>query len=185
MLISIITGTVYFSWAVTGLSISLGVMILIVGIPITILFLLSFRGIAFVEGRIVEALLGERMPRRASFTDSNLPWVERLKILLTGKATWLSWIYMILMLPIGVIYFTGMVILLSVSLALILSPILAYVYNLPIGTFIDGDVIWQIPNYLTPLFSFLGVGLVTATMHIARWVGKFQGKFAKALLVRD
>ncbi len=106
MLISLVTGTLYFSWAVTGLSTSIGIMILIIGIPIAIIFLLSFRGIAFLEGRLVEALLGERMPRRASFTDSSLPWKERLKILLTGKATWLSIIYMILMLPLGIIYFS-------------------------------------------------------------------------------
>ena len=77
MLISLVTGTLYFSWAVTGLSTSLGVMVLIVGIPIAIIFLLSFRGIAFLEGRLVEALLGERMPSRASFTDSSLSWIER------------------------------------------------------------------------------------------------------------
>jgi hypothetical protein len=185
MLISLITGTLYFSWAVTGLATSLGVMVLIIGIPITIIFLLSFRGLAFLEGRLVEALLGERMPRRASFTDSSLPWRERLKILLTGKATWLSWIYLILMLPLGVIYFSVMVTIVAISLALIASPILVYGFNLPIGTIVNGDVIWQLPEYLTPLLAILGVGLGTATLHVARWVGKFHGKFAKALLVSD
>jgi len=89
MLISLVTGTLYFSWAVTGLSTSLGLMILIIGIPFAILFLLSVRGLSFLEGRLVEALLGERMPQRASFTDNSLPWKERLKHLLTGKSTWL------------------------------------------------------------------------------------------------
>lgn len=185
MLISLVTGTLYFSWAVTGLSTSIGIMILIIGIPIAILFLLSFRGIAFLEGRLVEALLGERMPRRASFTDSNQPWKTRLWQLLTGKSTWLAIIYMILMLPLGIIYFTAVVTLVSLSLALIVSPILAYVFNIPVGTFIDGDVIWQLPDYLTPLFSVLGVLLGTATLHISRWVGNVHGKFAKALLVSD
>jgi len=185
MLISLITGTLYFSWAVTGLSTSLGVMVLIVGIPIAIIFLLSFRGIAFLEGRLVEALLGERMPRWASFTDSSLHWGDRLKILLTGKATWLSWIYMILMLPLGIIYFTAVVTLVSVSLALIASPILTYVFNIPIGTIYNGDVVWQIPEYLTPLLSALGVVLGTCTLHVSRFVGKIHGKFAKALLVSD
>jgi hypothetical protein len=185
MLISLLTGVLYFTWAVTGLSVSLGVMVLIIGIPVTIVFLLSFRGIAFLEGQLVEALLGERMPRRASFTDSNLPWKERLKILLTGKATWLSWIYMILMLPLGIIYFTVVVILVAVALALLFSPVLAYVFDVPISTFSYGVEIWSLPNYLTPLLSMLGVGLVTSTMHLARWIGMVHGKFAKALLVSD
>ncbi len=183
MLISLATGTLYFSWAVTGLSTSLGVIVLIIGIPVAILFLLSFRGIAFLEGRLVEALLGERMPRRASFTDSSLPWMERLKLLLTGKSTWLSWIYMILMLPLGIIYFTVMVTLISISLALIASPILSIVFNIPVVTNPNGN--WYMPEYLTPLLAILGVGLATAAMHLARWVGKIHGKFAKALLVSD
>ena len=185
MLLSLLTGIIYFTWAVTGLSVSLGVMVLIIGIPVAIIFLLSFRGVAFLEGRLVEALLGERMPRRASFTDSSLPWKERLKLLLTGKSTWLSSIYMILMLPLGILYFTVIVTLVSVAVALIGAPIMAYVFNIPIGTFSYGVEIWTLPDHLTPLLSVVGVGLATITMHLARWTGKVHGKFAKALLVSD
>jgi len=185
MLLSLLTGILYFTWAVTGLSISLGIMVLIIGIPITIVFLLSFRGLAFLEGRLVEALLGERMPRRASFTDSSLGWKERLIQLLTGKSTWLAWIYQVLMLPLGILYFTVIVTLVSVAVALIGAPIMAYVFDLPIGTFSNGVWIWTLPDYLTPLLSVVGVGLATATMHLARWTGKIHGKFAKALLVSD
>ena len=185
MLISLVTGTIYFSWAVAGLSTSLGVMILIIGVPVTILFLLSFRGIAFLEGRLVEALLGERMPRRASFTDSSLGWKERLKILLTGKATWLSWLYLILMLPLGVIYFTMMVSLIAVALACLASPILVYVFHLPIVTIANGEVVWKLQEYLTPLLAAAGLALGTGSLHLARFVGQLHGKFAKALLVSD
>lgn len=183
MLISIVTGTLYFCWAVTGLSTSLAVMILIIGIPITILFLLSVRGLAFLEGRLVEALLGERMPRRASFTDSSLGWIERLKYLLTGKSTWLGLLYMILMLPLGIIYFTLMVTLLSTSVALILSPIPTIFFNVPFMLDFDANHTYILPAWLTLLVSVLGVALATGTLHLARWVGKFHGKFAKALLV--
>ena len=185
MLLSLLTGILYFTWAVTGLSISLGIMVLIIGIPITIVFLLSFRGLAFLEGRLVEALLGERMPRRASFTDSSLGWKERLKQLLTGKSTWLAWIYQILMLPLGILYFTVIVTLVSVALALIATPIAAIFFNVPFEATSYGEVIWHMPDYLTPLVAVVGVGLATATMHLARWVGQIHGKFAKALLVSD
>ncbi len=192
MLISIITGSLYFSWAVTGLATSIGVMILIIGIPITIIFLLSFRGVAFLEGRLVEALLGERMPRRASFTDSSLPWKERLKILLTGKTTWLAIIYMVLMLPIGIIYFTVIVTLIALALGLTVSPAAAVVainMGLPIGTIQSGEIVWQLTNSqaigITLGLAFLGVVIGTASMHLARFVGRIHGKYAKALLVSD
>ncbi len=192
MLISLVTGTLYFSWAVTGLSTSIGIMILIIGIPIAILFLLSFRGIAFLEGRLVEALLGERMPRRASFTDSSLPWKERLKILLTGKATWLSIIYMILMLPLGLIYFSVTVTLIALALGFIAAPAGSLVMinlGIPFEILQSGDLIWYLSDAqamgLSLGLAALGVVILTSYMHVARWVGKIHGKFAKALLVSD
>ncbi len=185
MLISLVTGIIYFTWAVAGLSTSLGVMVLIIGIPVTILFLLSVRGLTFLEGRLVEALLGERMPRRASFTDNSLGWKERLVQLLTGKSTWLGLLYMVLMLPLGIIYFTVMVTLIAVALALIATPIAAIVFNVPFEAISYGEVIWHMPDYLTPLVAVVGVLLATATMHVARWTGKVHGRFAKALLVSD
>ena len=42
-------------------------IIMIFGIPLAALIFLSFRGLAWLEGRIVEALLGVRMPRRPVF----------------------------------------------------------------------------------------------------------------------
>ena len=79
MLIAFVTGIVYFSWAVTGLSISISFTIFIFGLPVLLLFLLSVRGVAWIEGRMVEALLGVRMPRRPLFSPQNVKWLERLK----------------------------------------------------------------------------------------------------------
>ena len=47
-----------------GHSMSAGFAILIIGIPIFLLFLGATRGVALAEGRLVEAMLGTRMPRR-------------------------------------------------------------------------------------------------------------------------
>jgi len=192
MLISLVTGTLYFSWAVTGVSTSLGVMVLIIGIPVTILFLLSFRGVAFLEGRLVEALLGERMPRRASFTDSSLPWGERLKTLLLGKATWLSWIYMVLMLPIGIIYFSVMITLLALALGFMVSPagaVFMIASGIPVPLIQTHNFSWVLTPSQAILVSLVlacvGLGIGTASMHLARFVGQVHGKFAKALLVSD
>lgn len=182
LLISVVTGSLYFSWAAAGLATSLGVMILIIGIPVTILFLLSIRGLAFLEGRLVEALLGERMPRRPAFTNPELGWIERLKQLL-GKSTWLSLLYMLLMLPLGVIYFSVMVTLLATSAAMIVSPVLHLIFD-PTVVYI-GPEPYSFPTYLTPLLTIGGVLLTTLTLHLARWVGWGHGKLAKALLVSD
>ncbi len=64
MLISLGTGIAYFTVVVTMLSTSLGSSILIIGLPLLLLTLALVRGMALAEGRLVEALLGTRMPRR-------------------------------------------------------------------------------------------------------------------------
>jgi uncharacterized membrane protein len=57
LLFTLATGIIYFTWTVTGISLSLGLLVLIVGIPIAGIFILSTRGLALLEGRMVEALL--------------------------------------------------------------------------------------------------------------------------------
>lgn len=85
LLFSLVTGIIYFTWVATGISVSLGLLVLIIGLPIAGLFLISIRGIALVEGRIVEALLGIRMPRRSLFSRRNIGWWAQFKALVTEK----------------------------------------------------------------------------------------------------
>ncbi len=132
MIFALVTGIIYFTWAVTGISIGASMIFLIIGIPIIILFLYSVRGIAFVEGRIVEALLGERMPRRSKFTNKQVKLLDRIKRLFTDRSTWSAILYLILQLPIGIIYFTIMITLFVVSIASILAPIIEVLWNIPL-----------------------------------------------------
>ena len=64
MVLSLVTGCVYFTIAVTGLSLSLGLAILIIGLPFFLGFIGVTRVISLAEGRLLEAVSGERMPRR-------------------------------------------------------------------------------------------------------------------------
>ena len=58
------TGIVYFTFVVVGLSLSAGFAILIIGVPFFLVFIGIARVIALGEGRLLEAITGERMPRR-------------------------------------------------------------------------------------------------------------------------
>ncbi len=58
MLLSLATGIVYFTVVTTGLSVSLSLLILIIGVPLLVLFLGLISVLSLVEGRIVEVLLG-------------------------------------------------------------------------------------------------------------------------------
>jgi len=100
MLISLGTGIAYFTVVVTMLSTSLGSSILIIGLPLLLLTLALVRGMALAEGRLVEALLGTRMPRRPR---SEIPgsFFQRLWFWLKDRRTWASLVYLVLMLPLA------------------------------------------------------------------------------------
>lgn len=183
MLIAFVTGIIYFVWGVTGLSLSISLMILIIGIPFAILFLLSVRGLALLEGRLVEALLGVRMPRRASFSHEGMKWMDRLKSLLTDKATWLMLIYMLIQFALGTVYFIVIVTVLSFSLVFIAAPFVQSFISE--GVINIGDARYFAPMWSSPIFVLVGVLIWTTFMHVARGIGQAHGKLAKWLLVSE
>jgi hypothetical protein len=183
MFFSLATGIVYFTWAVTGLSLCAGFAVLIIGLPFFALFLLSIQGIALVEGRIVEALLGVRMPRRPLFSKSHLGFWNRFKALFKDKRSWTTIIYMIAMLPLGIFYFTLFVTLIATGLALIAQPITENVFDIPL--FETNDVGYYLPNWTMPFVVLLGFLWILGAMHFAKLVGRVHGGFAKSLLVKE
>ncbi len=184
MLLALVTGIIYFTWVVTGISVSLGLMVLIVGIPLLILFLLSVRVIGFVEGRLVEALLGVRMPRRPRYTDRTIRWWQRIKNLFSERITWTALAYSILQLPLGIIYCTLFVTLIATSLYCIAMPITVWIFNMP-SYLIIGDTEYTAVAWSIPFFLLAGVLLMTATMHLAKLVGRWHGALAKIMLVSN
>jgi len=181
MLLSLVTGVVYFSWAVTGVSLSLGLAILILGVPVAILFLLSVRGISFLEGRLVEGLLGVQMPRRMSFTRPGMEWIDRLQLLATDRHTWFSLLYLLLQLPLGIIYFTLVVTLVSLALSFMAVPFVQTFVDIPLINF--GSRSYYFPIWSYPLVFLVGILIFLVTMHLAKLVGNLQGRYAKALLI--
>ena len=193
--LALATGIFYFTWVVTGVSLSVGLAVLIIGIPFAILFLGSVRVLSLMEGRIVEVMLGERMPRRPLYAERDKPALQHIKDMFTDPRTWSTLVYMLAMLPLGILYFTLMVTLLSVAVSSIVMPVL-----LAFGTF-DG---WWLDNYVMgplvlndydvgttlhgwwqyPLVFVFGVLLLFGTLHLARGIGRLHGAFAKHLLVK-
>ncbi|NYF35737.1 sensor domain-containing protein [Stenotrophomonas sp. JAI102] len=182
MLLSLATGTFFFTWVVTGLSLSLGLMVLIIGIPVAVLFFGSVRGLSLLEGRLVEALLGERMPRRPTYSDRSRSWLQRIGDMFTDGRTWLTLLYFVLMLPLGIVYFTIATTLLSTSMGFIWAPVAALFSSSYVGLHFDGSQ--MLPVWVTPLLAVVGVLLLFATLHLARGIGRLHGMMAKQLLVR-
>lgn len=182
MLLSLVTGIAYFTFASVGAALSVGLAVLIIGVPFFLLFVGTSRVIALAEGRIVESLLGTRMPRRPVHPGPPASWWQRIVDMLKDPRTWGTLLYLFLMLPLGVLYFTFAVTGIAVSLAMFVAPI-AMLLNLAGVISIDGEVHNPNPAWL-PLVSILGIVLLTITMHLARGIGYLHGLLAKSLLVR-
>lgn len=191
MLLALGTGIAYFVLVVVGLSMSAGLSVLIIGIPFIVLFFGVVRAMSLMEGRIVEAMLGVRMPRRPPYPAQNGSLLQRIGAMFTDWRTWTTMFYMVLMLPLGIAYFTLTVTLMTIALAFM---------TLPLARLIDIDGINRLfaNGTLTIDWGFgphapgwgelvalgvVGVLLFFATLHLVRAIGRLQGHLAKHLLV--
>jgi uncharacterized membrane protein len=181
MLLSLATGIIYFTIVVTGISMSAGLLVLIIGIPFFLLFLGLVRVLALAEGRLVEALTGTRMPRRPSSPRSDSPWYQRIVEMVKDRQTWTAMFYMLLQLPLGIIYFTIAVTGMALGLGLIFGPILE-MFDQQGG--LDIGIKPDLPLLLLPLVIAIGVLVLALVMHLAKAIGMMHGHLAKALLVR-
>src|SRR6266480_3609879 len=183
MLLTLATGIVYFTFVVTGLSLSAGFAVLIIGVP----FFLAFIGIA----RVIA--LGEGMPRRPLHPGPPASWWTRIGEMLTDVRTWTTLLYLLIMLPLGIIYFSVAVTALAIGLRLALAPLV--VLTRDFGWFSPGvslDMLqidgWHAASPHTLLGSLFymvfGIAIVTALMHVARGVARAHARLAKALLVK-
>jgi len=190
MLLSLATGIFYFTWAVTGLSLSAGLSVLIIGLPFIVLFFGSVRALSLLEGRIVEAMLGMRMPRRSVYPEQGSTLMRRIGRMFTDVHTWTTLCYLWLMLPLGITYFTLAVTLLGVSLAFIAAP-LALLFDRTAWGWLLADhltVDWgfgpHVPSWGDALaLCMIGIVLLFATLHLARALGRMHGHIAKHMLV--
>lgn len=179
MLLSLATGVFYFVWVITGLSMSAGLAVLIFGLPFFLLFVASTRLISLIEGRMVETLLGERMPRRPLIASSESGWWPRIVAMLTDRRTWSTMLYMAAMLPIGICYFTVSVVMITTSLVFLLAPLATTFFGDHIY-FGDGSAVTYEQSFLLIPLGVIGLTLM---LHVAKWIGRIHGQLSKHLLV--
>jgi uncharacterized membrane protein len=186
MLLSFATGIIYFVLAVTGLSMSVGFAVLVIGVPFFLVFIGLTRVVSLAEGRLIEAMTGERMPRRPLHQGSDAGFWARIVQMLKDRRTWTTIAYLVFMLPVGIVYFVTALVGLTVSMTFIFAPLLDVAERL--GWFGVPDSVHMSPAWLnsiwvSPVEVLAGILLLTALMHLARGVGHLHAMYAKALLV--
>lgn len=173
--------TAYFTIVITWASLSLGMIILIIGFPLLVGLLGFCRVVALGHGWLIEQLTGVRMPRRtapvagvgmASF------W-GRIGLWLKDGRSWLSVAYLVGNYPIAIALFSVFVSLVATSLGLMFGPFAEMFddrdqiqFGVLDGSF--GLLLLGVP---------LGIALMTGTLWLAKGCGWLYAQVAKAIQV--
>ena len=179
-LISVVTGSVYFAWAVAGISVSLALLILIIGAPFAFLFLLSVQWLAQVEASLVNALLGVRIRARPVLSQPDPNWPRRLKALAIDGRTWNAMLYLVLQLPLGVLYFSLDTFMLAFSMGVMALPF-AFMFGNPV-IMPAGPETLALRASVSAVTEVAGFLMLTASLHVIRALGRFHGRYAQGLL---
>ena len=197
LLLAFPLGTLYFTVIVTGLSVGVGLAIAIVGFLILILTLLVWLVFARVERELAIYLLGAHI--RPMFVPDPTPLSARQRLLRTlgDPVTWKSLTYLLIEFPFGVFAFTIGVTLISISLALVLYPVIYVVLtalyqqgltdsggSMFPGVSIDGTFSSSVfVGFL--LISALGVAFTVVSAALMNGMGWLWARFAEVMLGAD
>ena len=192
LLLAFPLGTAYFIFLVTGLSTGGGLAVIIVGIGILWLTMEGWLLLARFERQLAIQLLGANVPPISLPAPVGESWRQRVGRTLTDRVTWTSLAYLLVEFPFGIASFTLVVVLFTVSIAFVLTPV-AYVLQVafrpqvPIdinfGPFVPGNG----PPYGAPFLAALLIGVVGAVMIPASaaalsGLGWLWARFAEATL---
>ena len=95
------TGLAYFIVLVVGISLGVGLAIVIIGLGILLATLATWRGMAALERGLARGMLGVPIPPAADRRD--LPFIERVQRWLRDPVTWKSLVFVALKFPLGVL----------------------------------------------------------------------------------
>lgn len=176
-------GTAYFVFLVSGLSLGFSLMTIWVGIPILILIFLAWWEIASFERQIAIWLLGVDIPPMSRGPDPDSDLVGKGITRLKNPVTWKSLLYLFLKFPLGILSLIVTVVLISLTLSMLLSPVLYRFHMMSFGIF-------QVDSFgeslLTAVMGIL-VGLVS--LHLMNLLARLAGGLAVLMLgnshVRD
>ncbi|MBU6996960.1 MAG: sensor domain-containing protein [Theionarchaea archaeon] len=204
-------GIAYFSYLAVAAMLVAVLVITLVGIPLGILFLLSIFALSWFQGRLSEAFLGIRMPRKKrklmtteptrqkianSLNDlknlrgfTSTPTWRKMTSILRDPRLYTSGGCLFLIFPLGIIYFTGIAVLVSAATALTVSPLPEILY-VPVATELFEDtwaqlgLAWFGTASYTIIYPVIGIVLLTGSLHLFNAVARIHGRMMKRLLVK-
>ena len=178
LLVDLAVGVVGFTVVVTGLSLGVGLLITLIGLPVLGLTLLGCRRGAWLEVRRAR-LLGLHLPDPPPLARSGSLF-RRLSRPLVDGVGWRAAAYFVLMLPVGIVTFTVTLTIWSTALGLLTLPVWAW--SLPHGGAQFGDsYYWNRPWQLA-LSALAGAGLTLLAPWVVRGLAVADRGLVRGLL---
>jgi signal transduction histidine kinase len=171
-------GLAYFVFLVTMLSVSAGLAIVWVGIPLFLLTVLAWRAMAAFDRRLINHLVGVSIddPPSAAATRRGL-W-QKTRAMLGDSTTWRSLVWLAFRFPLGVVGFAISIATLATAFALFVAPLIIVTAADFEGSQIDlgglSLVFWLLP--------VIGLFVVPAGAHLVNGWALLEGQIGRALL---
>ena len=166
-----------------GLTLGVGLLIIWVGVFVLALTVLAWRGGGWLERRWVRLMLGAQIPEPYRPLPAGSLW-QRARALAGDPATWKDLAYLVLLGPLGLVWFV-VTTLWGIGILMLLGPLWYWV--LPHGEaamFVTDDrsylALDSLPVAL--LASVLGAGVCVAAAWAVKAMAAVHGSVAQALL---
>jgi len=184
LLIAFPLGIFYFIFLTTGISLGLGLIITLIGIPLLALMTVAWYGLGIFERTLTINLLGIKIPKMSNNAFKEKTLWKKLKKHLSNSATWKSLVYLFIKFPMGILSFVLMVTLISISISFIATPLVYYLsLRIPAMDFATINGIKLITSYgPTFILSIIGIFFLFISFHILNGLAYVSGLFAQILL---
>ena len=167
-----------------GLTLGVGTLVIWVGVFVLALTVLAWRGGAWLERRWVRAMLGVDIPDPYRPAPSGSLW-RRARVVASDPATWKDLAYLVVLFPLGLLWFVVTTTLWTLALGLLTAPMWYWIP--PAGEaaiFVNDNraylVLDTLPEAL--LACVVGAALCVAAAWAVRGMAAAHGAVALALL---
>jgi signal transduction histidine kinase len=184
LLLSMWVGLTWHIVLATGLTLGVGTLIIWVGVFVLALTVLAWRGGAWLERRWVRAMLGVDIPDPYRPAPSGSLW-RRARVVASDPATWKDLAYLVVLFPLGLLWFVVTLTLWTTALGLLTAPLWYWIP--PEGEaaiFVNDNraylVLDTLPEAL--LAAVVGAVLCVAAAWAVKGMAAAHGAVASALL---
>ncbi|MGI9649408.1 MAG: sensor domain-containing protein [Acidimicrobiia bacterium] len=184
LLLAFPLGVFYFVFLVTGLSLGIGLLITLLGIPIIIGVLAAAHGLGAFERNLTNSLLGLKTPPAPLIAAQEGAWA-RAKALMSSSVTWRRVGYLLAVFPLGIAGLT----LVAATAAVFAAGVVTPIFHERSWWFTTEEWmvdVWVVDSIWERLVvAVIGLLIALALTHVMNGVARLWGAFASRMLGPD